>query len=187
MNNQTLVIYDFDTLYQILKEIDNYLNFKLINVDKNKLDKQNVFNMDNFLIASNKKINDIDNNIVIDKIPIELTKLVEIININFLKKKYNQQSDIYLGPYKLNLNSRKIFNEKISLNLTEREANIIIFLFSSNKPVKISKLQSEVWGHNSKLETHTVETHIYRLRKKINNSFGDENFIESSKAGYIIK
>ena len=56
MNNQTLVIYDFDTLYQILKEIDNYLNFKLINVDKNKLDKQNVFNMDNFLIASNKKI-----------------------------------------------------------------------------------------------------------------------------------
>ena len=95
MNNQTLVIYDFDTLYQILKEIDNYLNFKLINVDKNKLDKQNVFNMDNFLIASNKKINDIDNNIVIDQLPIELSILVENININFLKKKYNQQSDIY--------------------------------------------------------------------------------------------
>ena len=77
--------------------------------------------------------------------------------------------------------------KKKSLNLTEREANIIIFLYNSKKPVKISKLQTEVWGHNSKLETHTVETHIYRLRKKINNSFSDENFIKSSKAGYIIQ
>ena len=186
MNNQTLVIYDFDTLYQILKEIDNYLNFKLINVDKNKLDKQNVFNMDNFLIASSKKINDIDNNIVIDQLPIELAKLVENININFLKKKYNQQSEIYLGSYKLNLNSRKIFNEDKFINLTEREANIIFFLKNSKKPVNISKLQTEVWGHNSKLETHTVETHIYRLRKKILNVFKDNDFIKSSKTGYII-
>ena len=186
MNNQTLVIYDFDTLYQILKEIDNYLNFKLINVDKNKLDQQNLFNMDNFLVVSNKKIKDIDNNIVIDQLPIELSKLVENININFLKKKYNQQSDIYLGPYKLNLNSRKIFNEDKFLNLTEREANIVFFLKNSKKPVKISKLQTEVWGHNSKLETHTVETHIYRLRKKIFNVFKDNDFIKSSKSGYII-
>ena len=186
MNNQTLVIYDFDTLYQILKEIDNYLNFKLINVDKNKLDQRNLFNMDNFLIISNKKIKDVDNNIVIDQLPIELSKLVENININFLKKKYNQQSDIYLGPYKLNLNSRKIFNEDKFLNLTEREANIVFFLKNSKKPVNISKLQTEVWGHNSKLETHTVETHIYRLRKKILNVFKDNDFIKSSKSGYII-
>ena len=186
MNNQTLVIYDFDTLYQILKEIDNYLNFKLINVDKNKLDQRNLFNMDNILVASNKKIKDVDNNIVIDQLPIELSKLVENININFLKKKYNQQSDIYLGPYKLNLNSRKIYNEDKFLDLTEREANIVFFLKNSKKPVKISKLQTEVWGHNSKLETHTVETHIYRLRKKIMNVFKDNDFIKSSKSGYII-
>ena len=56
-----------------------------------------------------------------------------------------------------------------------------------NKGKGLSKLQTEVWGHNSKLETHTVETHIYRLRKKINNIFSDENFIKSSKAGYIIQ
>ena len=80
-----------------------------------------------------------------------------------------------------------IFNEKNNLNLTEREANIVIFLYTSKKPVKISQLQTEVWGHNSKLETHTVETHIYRLRKKINNIFNDENFIKSSKDGYSIK
>ena len=74
MNNQTLVIYDFDNLYQILKEIEIYLNFKLLNVDKNKLNKRNMFNMDNFLIVSNKKIKDVDNNIVIDQLPIELSK-----------------------------------------------------------------------------------------------------------------
>ena len=70
--------------------------------------------------------------------------------------------------------------------MTEREANIVIFLYKSNKPVKITKLQTEVWGHNSKLETHTVETHIYRLRKKINDIFNDNNFIKSSKLGYTI-
>ena len=72
------------------------------------------------------------------------------------------------------------------MDLTEREANIIIFLKNSQNPVKISKLQSEVWGHNSKLETHTVETHIYRLRKKINDTFSDNEFIKSSKLGYKI-
>ena len=89
------------------------------------------------------------------------------------KKKNNTQSEIDLGLYKLNLNSRKIFNKDKSLDLTERESNIIIFLNNSKTPVKISKLQTEVWGHNSKLETHTVETHIYRLRKKINDIFSE--------------
>ena len=54
-------------------------------------------------------------------------------------------------------------------------------------PVKISKLQKEVWGHNSKLDTHTVETHIYRLRKKISNKFNNDNFIKSKKSGYTIE
>ena len=59
-------------------------------------------------------------------------------------------------------------------------------LGKSKNPTSIVDLQKEVWGHNSKLETHTVETHIYRLRKKINNAFNDNNFIKSSKTGYII-
>ena len=91
-----------------------------------------------------------------------------------------------MGVYKLNLNSRKIFKNKKSLDLTERETKIIIFLNDAQEPVKISKLQTEVWGHNSKLDTHTVETHIYRLRTKINKSFKDNNFIKSTKQGYLI-
>ncbi len=184
MNNQTLVIYDFKILYEILTELENHINFSLLNVKK--LTDLNYKTLENYLIISFKKQN-IENQILIDQFPIHINKLVELINIKFLKKKYNQQSEIDLGNYKLNLNSRKISNKKNSINLTEREANIIIFLYNSKKPVKISKLQTEVWGHNSKLETHTVETHIYRLRKKINNIFSDENFIKSSKAGYIIQ
>ena len=184
MNNQTLVIYDFKVLYQILNEIEDQINFNLINIVK--ISELNFINKDNYLILSKKKIKDAENQMIIDNFPVNITKLIESINIKFLKKKYNQQSEINLGFYKLNLNSRKIFNQEYSLDLTEREANIIIFLHNSKKPVQISKLQTEVWGHNSKLETHTVETHIYRLRKKINDMFGDNKFIKSSKLGYKI-
>ena len=187
MNNQTLVIYDFKILYEILKEIEEHLNFDLINTkkltDKDSKTKKN----QNYLIISNKKIKDFDEYMLIDHSPINLTKLIESINIRFLKKKYNLQSDIDLGKYRLNLNSRKMYNGDISLALTEREANIIIYLKNSLEPVKISKLQTEVWGHNSKLDTHTVETHIYRLRKKINDFFKDNQFIKSSKIGYTIR
>ena len=184
MNNQNLVIYDFKILYEILREINNYINFKLISVDK--VSDLNLKDQNDYLLISNKKIKNIENQITLNNFPIDIIKLIESINVKFLKKKYSQQSDIDIGDYKLNLNSRKIFNGTKSLNLTEREANIIIYLNNSKKPVKISKLQTEVWGHNSKLETHTVETHIYRLRKKINDTFEDNNFIKSSKSGYVI-
>ena len=184
MNNQTLVIYDYKVLYEILSEIENYLNFNLIKIDK--LKELNFNSLENYLIISDRKKKDVSELIIVNKLPIEINKLIENINIKFLKKKYIQQSEINLGNYKLNLNSRKIHKNEISLNLTEREANIIIFLKNSNKPVKISKLQTEVWGHNSKLETHTVETHIYRLRKKINDIFKDNNFIKSLKSGYTL-
>ena len=184
MNIQTLVIYDFKALYEILSEIEMYLNFNLIKI--NKLKELNFNSLENYLIISDKKKKDVEVQIIINELPIEINKLIENINIKFLKKKYSQQSEINLGNYKLNLNSRRMHKNETSLSLTEREANILIFLNNSKKPVNISKLQTEVWGHNSKLETHTVETHIYRLRKKINKIFNDKYFIKSSKSGYII-
>ena len=78
------------------------------------------------------------------------------------------------------------FNKK-SLQLTEKEMKIITFLNNSKGPVTINKLQSEVWGHKSKLETHTVETHVYRLRKKVEKKFNDKFFITSLKNGYKIE
>ena len=107
MNNQTLVIYDFKILYNVLREIDSYINFNLININQMKDFKLN--DQDNYLIISNKKKGDVEDLMIINKFPIEITKLIENINIKFLKKKFNQQSEINLGIYKLNLNSRKNF------------------------------------------------------------------------------
>tara|TARA_A100001015_G_C14638856_1_gene574623 strand:+ start:39 stop:602 length:564 start_codon:yes stop_codon:yes gene_type:complete len=187
MNKQNLIIYDFYELFSILIEIKSNLNFNLLNVSKKEFSELKLDNLSSYLIITKKKIQNLENQIVLNNYPLKITKIIEIININFLKIKFIQQSDIDLGFYKLNLNSRKIFNDKNELSLTEKEANIIIFLKKSEKPVSIDELQRQVWGHNSKLETHTVETHIYRLRKKISNKFNNHDFIKSTKLGYNIK
>ena len=86
----------------------------------------------------------------------------------------------------MNLNKRQISREKKIIKLTEREINLILFLKKTASAVRIDELQKEVWEYSSKLDTHTVETHIYRLRKKIKEEFNDDNFIFSSKKGYLI-
>ena len=102
------------------------------------------------------------------------------------KREEKRHTEVKIGSYNLNLNSRQISKKEKKLNLTEREANLIVYLNRSSLPVKIEELQKEVWGYNDKLETHTVETHIYRLRKKIKENFNDENFIINLKDGYKI-
>ena len=186
MNKQNLIIYDFTELFSILNEIKHSLNFNLLNVSEKEFDNLKLDNLNNFLIITKNRNLNIKNQILLNDFPLKISKIIETININFLKIKFNQQSDIDLGNYKLNLNSRNIFDEDKELSLTEKEADIIIFLKNSKKPVSIDELQIHVWGHSSKLETHTVETHIYRLRKKINDTFDDNNFIKSSKSGYVI-
>ena len=79
-----------------------------------------------------------------------------------------------------------MFKENKVLSLTEKEALIISFLNNAKNAASIKELQKNVWGYKSKLETHTVETHVYRLRKKILKTFDDNNFIKSLKLGYKI-
>ena len=119
--------------------------------------------------------------------PITIDKLVEILNVNLIKQKYNYQSNIDIKDYKLDLNSRTITKNNQNLKLTQKEIDIILFLNGYEKPQKVSVLQNKVWGYSLKLETHTVETHIYRLRKKIKDEFKDNNFILSNDDGYFIK
>ena len=187
MNNQNLIIYDFKILFDILNEIENHLSFKLLNVSKKEYSKLKLDKLGNYLIISKNEVFNSESHIFINNYPLKFKKLIETININFLKKKFKNQSEVNLGLYKLNLNSRKMFNKSRMLALTEKEIDIIIFLKNSNEPVKISQLQTQVWGHQSKLETHTVETHIYRFRKKISSTFKNDDFIKSSKLGYFIK
>ena len=141
----------------------------------------------NYLIISSNHKLDLNNQIKIKEFPIDIIRLTELININFLKNKFNQQNNIKIGSYFINLNSRVMILESKSLQLTEKEVKIISFLNDSETPISINKLQSEVWGYKSKLETHTVETHVYRLRKKIEKKYKDNSFIVSLKNGYKIK
>ena len=186
MNKQNLIIYDFNELFSILNEINKDLSFNLINVSKREFPDLNLNELNSYLIITKKEISKLQNQIVLRNFPLKMNKIIEAININFLKIKFNQQSHINIGNYKLNLNSRKMFDSEKDLDLTEKEADIIIFLKNSKKPVSIDELQTHVWGHSSKLDTHTVETHIYRLRKKISDKFNDNNFIVSLKEGYLI-
>ena len=183
--NQSLIIYKFPSLFSILDEIKSYLNFNIINFNEEKFNENSIEN--NFVIISGDDKSDFQNQINLDLYPISIRKLIEVVNIQLLKNKFNQQNKVKVGKYYINLNSRKMNYKELSLPLTEKEVKIIIFLNTSKLPVNIKKLQSEVWGYKSKLETHTVETHVYRLRKKIERKFKDQSFIISSKNGYQIK
>tara|TARA_B100001093_G_scaffold472465_1_gene495618 strand:+ start:883 stop:1485 length:603 start_codon:yes stop_codon:yes gene_type:complete len=184
---QNLIIYKFISLYHIFEELGSDLNFKILFVDDKKSLNEKVKNLNNYLVISNKRFSDNENQIVIDKIPINIFKLVEKINIEFLKVQFNSQSELKVNNYTINLNSREMLINGIKLKLTEKEINTIIYLSKSRKPVSIDELQEKVWSYQSDIETHTVETHIYRLRKKISNIFYDNEFIVSKKNGYQIK
>ena len=214
MVKQIINIICIPILYNILDEIKDNLSFKIANfnnedeflkfLNENKTDPKNFFiittiRKKNFFLKKNFNIKNIffflennsgqnfDPNYNIFKYPIEINNLIEKINIQLIKQKYDFQSKIKLKNYSLDLNSRTITKNSINLKLTEREMDIILFLNDSEKPQKINVLQNQVWKYLSKLETHTVETHIYRLRKKMNDNFKDDNFIISSDAGYFIK
>ena len=183
---QNLIIYKLNPLYQILEELHLDLNFKIIFVDSDNSLNNMLKTLSNYLIISNKKYFENKNQLILETIPINISKFIEKINIEFLKFQFNRQSDLMINGYKLDLNSREILKNKIKLKLTEKEINTIIYLSKSNKSVGINELQLKVWDYQSDLETHTVETHIYRLKKKFLNFFNDKKFIVSDKNGYKI-
>ena len=187
MITQNLIVYKFKPLFQILEEFGMDLKFKTIFVDSEKSLKDKVKNLTNYLIISNKKYLDLENQFVIENTPIKIFKLVEKINIEFLRLKFNSQSQVKIKNYNIDLNSREMIINNTKLKLTEKEINTISYLSKSDKPVSVDELQNKVWSYQSDIETHTVETHIYRLRKKIFNTFKDKQFIISTKNGYQIK
>ena len=187
MSTQNLIIYKFNSLYHILEELDLDLNFEInsVNDEVSLINKIKTFN--NYLILTNKKNLDLHNLFILDNKPINIFKLIEKINIEFLKIQFNSQSQVKINKYTIDLNSREMAVNNTQLKLTEKEINTITYLSKLNKPVSIDELQKNVWGYQSDIETHTVETHIYRLRKKILNTFNDSGFIISEKNGYQIK
>ena len=192
MSKSAVYIYNFKVLYNIIFEIKNFFNFDLFynESEKSIFEEQKKRHDNNFIIITHQKIknNSINNKQVmtVENYPLNLLSLIEKINSNLLMQQYNFQSNINLGEYLLDLNSRIISLGNNSLKLTEREIQIILFLKKQKQPINIDILQKEVWGYSEESETHTVETHIYRLRKKIKKSFSDQSFIKSDKKGYFI-
>ena len=185
INPYVLIIHKHPYLFSILYEIKSILNFEIEELNTNNISKSHVDK--NFIVVSGDENFETINKLKINNYPINIYRLIEVINVQFLKNKFNQQNNIQIGKYYINLNSRKMSKNEKFLSLTEKETKIINFLIKSKKAATISNLQTEVWGHKSKLDTHTVETHVYRLRKKVEKQFDDKSFIISLKNGYKIQ
>ena len=198
MTKQIVHFFELPELYKILLELKDILSFDINNyqskkelsnaITDNKLDFDNsiiVAKSNENLLIDNDKL-DKKNILFIDKFPVQLDKLIDKINVHLIQHQYNFKSKLNIKNYILNINSRTVFKDNKELKLTEKEIDIILFLNKNKRPQKIDILQSQIWKYSTDLETHTVETHVYRLRKKIKDKFNDENFIISSEKGYLI-
>ena len=186
MINSNLVIYKQRILFKILAELEQDLKFKILEINNEKSLKQEIQKLDNYIIITNKNFFNTSHQLVFNQYPVKVSKLVEKINVEFMKKNFEKQSQIIINNYTIDLNARELHSNTTKLKLTEKEINTIIYMSKSKNSVSIDDLEKNVWKYQSDIETHTVETHIYRLRKKILKTFKDKNFILSKKNGYQI-
>ena len=118
------------------------------------------------------------------ELPCTLKEINAIVENTIAKKKFIKNSSIEIKSYLLNKNEKKLSKSDDFIILTEKEVQLLELFLNSKKPISKDNILSSVWHYSSEADTHTVETHIYRLRKKITNKFMDEKFILNSKDGY---
>ena len=197
MHSQKLHILNIPELDKIIIEIKDYFNYEVLYFNEKKdlikkIDEDKKFLNNSIIIVNQKDFSSLKGKTnekqihCITKLPIKISNLADQLNARLIQQNYSAQSNININKYILDINSRILKKSGNELKLTEREIDTIIFLKNENKPVKVDILQRKVWKYGEDLETHTVETHIYRLRKKIKDTFNDDSFIESKKDGYII-
>ena len=195
--NQSVIIINIKPLYEILNEINNYFSYKLAHLNAKEFDEN--FNKEDkkfdnsIFITTSEYVHTLEKNgikkekvLLINISPESIYKLIDRINVCLIQNKYDFQSNIKLKNYNLDINSKTIEYKNKKLKLTEKEIEIILFLNKNNLPKKVIDLQKNVWGYSRDIETHTVETHVYRLRKKISDTFKDDNFILSDDNGYSL-
>ena len=191
MNKSSLSILNFKALYNIFFETKDFHNFNLYEYQNEKDLIEGLKKQENSVIISRAQINNRSINskqiIIIEDYPLNFFSLIDKINSIVLMQQYDFQSNYEIKNYKVNLNSKIISNKDKELKLTQREIEVILYLKKSDQPVNVNALQKKVWGYSENLETHTVETHIYRLRKKIKAEFGNDDLIKSNKNGYTIE
>ena len=191
---QNVFIINFHSLYEILDEIKENLFFKIIKLEnENNIKNNSDLDKINSLIISktdhklllNRDITD-KNLLNFNDLPMSINKLLELINLKLMKLKFSYQAKVHINGYELNLNSKFLSKNALNLKLTEKETEIILYLYETKKNHDVADLKKNIWRYSAGMETHTVETHIYRLRKKILKNFDDRNFIVSQKDGYQI-
>ena len=206
MENITINLIGQSVLEEVLHENLKFINLKIQSFKKfdEIMNNSSIKNSD--IIITNIKDHDLfiksrlnlpalflnfgpkNNNISAEVIncPFQLNNFVEKINVIFLKNKFLDNSSLSISNYEINLNSKVILRGGQKLKLTEKEINFILFLKNSNSPQNIKNILKHVWEYSPNLETHTVETHVHRLRKKFLSHFKDDNFIKINKKGYFI-
>lgn len=207
MKNITINLIGQSVLEEVLRENLKHINFEIKSFKKfNEIIQDSKVKNSSILVASlkdydlfiNSKLNipvlflnfgskkNYTTSAEIINCPFQLNNFVERINVIFLKNKFLNNSNLNILNYEINLNSKEILRDGQKLKLTEREINFILFLKNSNSPQNIKSILKSVWNYSPNLETHTVETHVHRLRKKFFSHFKDDNFIKINKKGYFI-
>ena len=210
MNNSTISILRNKTFLNIINETKLFLDFKInfySNIDlflnENKKELVIVFENDlnelllnyvkNFNLPIIILINSTSESKYMKKnflycleTPFKFLDLKKKIIFLLAKSKFRENSLIKLKDYIIDKNERKIIKKDLSLQLSEKEINFLILFSESNKPISKNLVLKQVWNYSEESETHTVETHIHRLRKKIYEKFGDNKFIKNNKSGYYI-
>lgn len=203
MHKLNVLVFGPDSFVATLNELKSYLKFNFSikesdlnkNADvlffheeahDNKVDKDPINKINAIkILATNNIIKDNFYDAVL-KLPTTVNEINSIIEGSAAKKLFNKNSSIMIKKYFLDKNEKKLIKEDCFIILTEKEIQLLE-LFSNNKtPISKNKILSSVWRYSSDADTHTVETHIYRLRKKINQKFSDENFILNNKEGYYL-
>ena len=166
----------------------NNSNIILFHVDalKDKKKKDLINNFDSIKICAGKRKDLIDIYDASIELPTSLIEINTIIEKTFAKKRFNKNSSIEIKSYFLNKNEKKLSKFDNFIILTEKEVQLLELFLNNKKPISKDNILSSVWNYSSNVDTHTVETHIYRLRKKIIEKFKDENFILNSKDGYYL-
>ena len=141
---------------------------------------------DTLKVCASKKLNSTNNYDGILELPCTIKHINQIIENVIAKKKFIKNSSIKIKNYFLNKNEKKLSKENDQIILTEKEIHLLELFLKSNKPISKNDILKIVWNYSTDADTHTVETHIYRLRKKISDEFKDSNFIKNNKEGYYL-
>ena len=154
--------------------------------NQNKKQQDFIANHDCIKICAGKKKDSQDNFDAFLELPTTLKEINSVVESTVVKRKFNKNSSIEVKSYLLNKNEKKLSKLNKFITLTEKEVQLLELFLINKKPISKDNILSFVWNYSSDADTHTVETHIYRLRKKVTDKFMDEKFILNNKDGYYL-